>query len=371
MALVRIIKWTARWLTVVGLVLLAVLFAGKALALEADDLAGEWKGSDNKIHRITIEGYSKIVLCRPVANVSGGTRLYRGDFAFGNFKLVSKPRNIGALNNKLPAELRRQLIDKGVSYGANVTIADQGRRLVVQYIDGEVTWERTDPTKIYKITPIDGPKVTLTHVITENTVIEIAKGKAERAIDALLHHNKGQARLHINAAAELIEAFGWDSDGRPIRTLGYYIRDKDTADLQLRELKRLIGWWRELDIFELKLKRWHHNKLVKIRPEILEHLVWVRDLARLRVKLHWLRSRLRYPRAAATGVRDVDEMEKIFWEAYQYKQITTVDYEAYMKWPVSLKKALAVLAKAKKTADRPKSEPKISGDPASSTGPGC
>ena len=100
-----------RWLVVFG----AVLLASEALALGMDDLVGEWRGNDNKTHRIKVQGFNTVILCRPVAEVAGGIRAYRGRFAQGGFELVSKPGNIGELNNRLPAALRRELIRRPFS----------------------------------------------------------------------------------------------------------------------------------------------------------------------------------------------------------------------------------------------------------------
>ncbi|MEE8445765.1 MAG: hypothetical protein V3S44_10475 [Alphaproteobacteria bacterium] len=166
MAWTRTIERLARWLTVAGL----IFFAGQALALDADKLAGEWKGSDKKTYRITANG-GIVRLFRPVGSVLGGTRVYTGRFAESGFELTSTPRTIGEINRKIPAAIRRELIRLGASYGAKIKIADKGRKLIIQYITVTVTYTSADKTKIKSLKKSTGRKVTLTRVVGANLAV--------------------------------------------------------------------------------------------------------------------------------------------------------------------------------------------------------
>lgn len=360
MAPARIIMRFARWFTVIGL----VLFAGKALALDVLDLVGEWKGSDNKIHRIKVHGFNRILLCRPVADVPSGIRTYRGTFAEGGFELVSKPQTIGDLNSKLPAALRRDLLRLKASYGAKVKIADNGRRLIVQFIDGTVTWSRSDPTKANSIKKILGDKVTLTHVINANITVEIARRKAVRGIARLEHQNRGHAEAAYSAIYKHLQKLfdeRWitpeergifDYHAKRISGIGA----ARLPETQLLNLEPHYRWARDYDSGP-RIRRpsgRRQNALAVIQetmPKVRKQMNWLRGLLRAQIKLRVLREGLPDSTAAATGLRDMKTMHKYFRDShYTDNLITLDDYTAFVGLYSRLKPELAAIAKSKTVA---------------------
>lgn len=360
MAPARIIMRFARWLTVIGL----ILFAGKALALDALDLVGEWKGSDNKIHRIKVHGFNRILLCRSVANVRGGIRAYRGAFAEGGFELVSKPQTIDDLNNKLPAALRRDLLRLGASYGAKIKIADKGRKLIVQFIGGTVTWSRSDPTKANSIKKILGDKVTLTHVITAKITVEIARRKAVRGVARLEYQNRGHAEVAYSSMRKhlqkLVDERWITPEERGLfeyhakRIIG--IGALDGPETQLLNLEPHYRWAKNYDSgpWIRRPSGRRQNALAVIQetmPKVRKQMNWLRGLLRAQIKLRVLREGLPDSTAAATGLRDVRAMSKFFRDAhYKHELITLDDYAAFVGLHSRLKPELDLIAKSKTVA---------------------
>jgi len=174
---------------------------------------------------------------------------------------------------------------------------------------------------------------------------DVAKRQAVESIGTLLYHNRAEADRAYWAIAKLVEVKG----GRPKRAKEIIgISSLKSPKSQLRKLKRHIRWANEIDLGAWKPGTAEHKQASRYKYRLAAHLEWLRVLLRTRTGLQKLRAAMPDPAAAATGIRNIELTEKIFFDARDEQLIAQADYKAFLPVPLRAKKALCVLARKRK-----------------------